>query len=126
MAKLQPISQLFIAADYVLKFTIYDPTETTIVDVSGMSLSWMLKKRLSHPDSRKLLEKTLGSGIVVSGVHNPNPSINTQKVLVTVKASDTVAFAPKTIAHELKRMDVDFETPLSYGPAVLVRGVHRN
>jgi len=125
MAKYQTISELFIAADYTLKFTIYDSTETSIVDVSGMNLSWMLKKRLSHPDSRKLLDKTIGDGLIVSGTYNSNPSLNQQKVVVTLKASDTIAFRQSTIAHELKRMDTDFETVLSYGPAVLVRGVHR-
>ena len=125
MAKLQSISQLFIAADYVIKFTVYDPTETSIVDVTGMSLSWMLKKRLTHPDSAKLLAKTNGDGLTIDGVYNANPVVNTQRVVVTLKASDTINFKPRVIAHELKRMDVNFETVLSYGPATLERGVHR-
>lgn len=125
MAKQATIAELFIAADYTLEFTIYDSTETSIIDVSGMLLSWMLKRNLGQPDASAMLEKTNASGITIVGVHNSDPGLNTQKVLVVITAANTLAIRPRVAAHELKRMDAGFETVLSYGPATLKRGVHR-
>lgn len=91
-----------------------------------MSLSWRLKKTLGQPDASALVTKTTGgSGVVVSGTYDPNPSLNTQKVEVDIDASDTLPLSPRIAVHELKRMDAGFETVLSFGPATLQRGVHR-
>ena len=51
MAKEQAISQLFIASDYVLRFAVLSADETTAVDISTFSLSWMLKKVLGNSDA---------------------------------------------------------------------------
>lgn len=125
MAKAQTISQLFLAADYAIRFAIYDRLEQQMVDVSGMALSFMLKKTLGQPDSLALLTKTLATGLSVTGTFDTNPVINTQRVEVRITATETKIFGPRVAAFELKRMDPGFETPLSYGPATLSRGVHR-
>jgi hypothetical protein len=87
-------------------------------DISGWTLSWLLKRKATDADADALLTKTTGSGIVLT---TPASGLCT----ITVADTETNSFAPGTYHHELKRMDAGFETVLIRGRAVLRGSVHR-
>lgn len=110
--------------DVSLAFTNYtDTTETTIRDITGWSLSWMLKDDLSDPDAQAVLTKTTGSGIVISGTYHQNPNSNTQRATVSLSAADTT-IAQRSYWWELKRTDSGSETRLAYGLLAVGPTVH--
>lgn len=117
-------TRLFLGEDHQFVFTTLNAAETAAIDVSGWTLSWMLKRAISDADLSALLEKTTLAGIAITGVYNSVPSLNTQVATVTILDTDTTAL-PEVLAHyELKRMDAGFETVLAYGTLELVRAVH--
>lgn len=123
MAK-QTNARLFLGEDKQLQFTIYNDAETAIVDISGWTLDFMLKRRKSDLDANAVLTKTSGTGIAISGVFNSNPTINTQVATVTILDTDTTPLTEGLCYFELKRTDPNFETVLSYGTLKLERAVH--
>lgn len=116
--------ELFLGVDHQFEFTILNAGETAAIDVATWTLSWMLKRRWSDADAAKLLQKTSGSGITITGTFNATPGTNTQRVVVTIADEDTDALAQGKRYYELKRTDAGFETILAYGALTLKKGVH--
>lgn len=123
MAK-QTNTRLFLGEDKALEFTIYNDAETAIVNITGWSLSFMIKRYKSDADGAALLTKTTGSGIVISGTYNSIPATNTQIATVTILDTETTGLAEGLAYYELKRMDANFETVLAYGTLQLPKAVH--
>lgn len=121
-----PVSRddkVFLGVDLKLSLTIYaDAAQTTCQDVSGWALSWKLVSKAGTTPA--LLTKTSGSGIAVTGAFNATPSVNTQRVEVTLDDVDTDALTPGTKWHELKRTDAGLESVLAFGPFYLHQPAH--
>lgn len=108
----------FLGEDKSLVFTVYQSDGTTAQNITGWALSWMLKDSEYDADADAVLTKTTDSGIALT---TPLSGICT----VTIADTDTSTLDAKLYRHELKRTDDGSETVLSYGFAVLLRGVHR-
>lgn len=112
-------TQYYTGEDKTLRFTIYEEeAHTTPQDITGWTLSWMVKKRKTYADADATLTKTTSSGITVISAANG---------VVDVVVSDTDIAAIKgglLYFHELKRMDAGFETVLSQGTFTLQKAVH--
>jgi hypothetical protein len=125
MAENSPITadaEWFIGADHQMVFGPVLDGDNVPVDITGWSLSWMLKRRLNDLDALALLTKTPA----ITGSYNVVAASNTQRAVVTIADTDTDAFVARVdYRHELKRMDAGSEQVLAYGTAVLKRGVHR-
>jgi hypothetical protein len=109
----------FTGEDKSLVFTVNQSDGSTAQDITGWSLSWMLKRAVADADADALITKTTGSGIALT---TPASGICT----VTIDDTDTDSLEPGTFRHELKRTGAGVETILSYGTAVLKRAVHRS
>lgn len=108
----------YLDEDKGLVITVYQSDGTTPQSISGWSLSWMLKRRLTDADASAILTKTTASGIALT---TPASGICT----VTIADTDTTSIASGDYYHELKRTDAGYESVLVTGKAVLLRGVHR-
>ena len=117
--------ELFQGEDRLYVFTVLNVAETAAIDISGWTLSWMVKRYNGDADLSALVSKTTSAGIVISGTFNATPAVNTQVATVTVDDTDTISVSEGTYSHELKRMDAGFETVLSYGVFELIQGVVR-
>jgi hypothetical protein len=100
-----------------LVFTIYQTDDTTVQDISGWGLSWMLKRQARDTDASAVLHKTTATGGIV--LTTPMTGVCT----VTVNDDDTDGRAG-TYYHELKRVDPGAEAILSYGRAVIADPLH--
>lgn len=121
MALKQHISadaHLFIGEDKSLVFTIYQSDGRTAQDITGWTLSWMVKADLADVDGSAVLTKTTSSGIALT---TPASGICT----VTIADTDTDSLTAGRYYHELKRTTAGSETVLAYGDCHLIRGVHR-
>lgn len=116
----------FTGTDQPFEITVYQRTATdaeilagtgTAQNISGWSLSWMLKKLKTDEDSAALITKTTLSGIVLTDAVNG-------VCTVTVDDVDTDALVAGLYHHELKRTDAGFEAVLTFGTANLQRSVH--
>lgn len=114
---------LFQGTDRELRFTVLNEAETEAVDVTGWNLSWMLKKRKSDADLSAAITET---SFTVTGVYNPDPDLNTQRLVLTLEDVDTDALTAGVYYHELKRMNAGNEAVLSYGPFTLRHSVHKS
>lgn len=127
MAKQTDLDPLFLGTDFAYRFQILNLVETAAVDITGRSLSWMLKRSLDDPDSAALLTKsTSGGGLAISGTYDADPEDNEQRAIVSIADTDTDALQPKDRHWELKCMDPGAELVYAYGIVPLVRGVHRS
>lgn len=115
--------QLTLGRDQQYVFTVLNDAQTAAIDITGWGLSWMAKRYLSDADGAALLTKTTGAGIVISGVFNASPTLNTQVATVSVLDTDTLAIAEGMVPYEFERTDANFETPLAFGFIELIRGV---
>ena len=113
----------FKNTDYTIKFKAWEKDGKTPRDVTGYTLSWMLKRRLSDLDSAAILTKTTSGGITITGTFDSNPVLNTQLIEVLIADTDTVNVKPGVYAHELKRTP-GIKTVLCFGSAVLLGSVH--
>jgi len=109
----------FIDEDKILSFEILDAAGDTPVDVSAWALSWTVRRHVT--DDAAAVAKASGSGITITGTYNAVRASNTQRVIVAVADSDTVALSSATYKHALKRTDDGSETILSFGDLVLQR-----
>lgn len=89
-------------------------TESDGADLEGITLSFMVKRRLSDLDPSALLTLT-GASIDVTG----------SVVTVSVTAEDLDGRDPGNYFWELKRLDADQNTVLGRGKFRIKRGVHR-
>jgi hypothetical protein len=124
MAK-ETAATLFLGTDYEYPFTILNAAETAAINISGWTLSWMVKRKKTDTDANALLTKTTSSGITISGTWNTDPDVNTQVATVAVADTDTDTLPAGLGHYELKRTDAGSETVLAYGPLELKRSVHR-
>lgn len=108
----------FIGEDKSLVFTVTDAAGDAL-NISGWSLSWMVKRRRADADGSALIVKTTDDDIALT---TPGDGVCT----VLVADTDTDAMLPGTLYyHELKRTDAGFETVLAYGELTLRPSVHR-
>lgn len=115
--------QWYLGEDKILRFAIYTTDAlATAVDVSGMALSWKLATGLGV--TATLSKATGGSGVTVSGIFDASPSVNTQRIEVSIADTDTDALPVRTWRHELKRTDAGLEAILVHGSAYLSGPVH--
>lgn len=124
MAKETAITQ-FIGVDVSYRFTALNLAETAAVDMTGWSLSFMVKKSKGHLDADAKFSRTTSAGITISGTYNSDPAVNTQVATVSVEDSHTDALTPGTYYYELKRTGAGVEAVIAYGTFTLERGVHR-
>ena len=126
MAENAPITSdhdWFIGEDRIFEFGPVLDGSGVPVDIASWTLSWMFKRRLNDPDVNALLTKVPS----ITGSYSATIALNTQRARVSIADTDTDPFVARTdYRHELKRMDANVETVLSYGTAVLKRGVHRS
>jgi hypothetical protein len=120
------LEPLYIGSDFTYHLHVKSEDETESLDITGWSLSFMLKRRLEHLDAAALLTKTTPSGITIAGTFNADPDVNTQRATVVIADTETDPLTPGTIYWEFKRTDAGLETPLAGGPVELKRGVHRS
>ena len=109
-----------------LVYVIYEPDGVTPHNVATFTLSWMLKRNKTDSDLKAKITKTIANGgIVISGIFNPDPAVNTQRVTVKLTREDTASL-PATVTYwkELKRTDPNVETVLSEGRFELHQAVH--
>ena len=108
-------------------FTVYTSSDQdAITDITGWTLSFLVKRRPTDADVDALVTKTTAAGIVISGVFNASPAINTQKATVTMVDTETDAIAAATYYWELKRMDAGSEQRIGYGRIAFNQTVHRS
>jgi hypothetical protein len=127
-ADIADANRYFTGEDKSLAFTVYEPGTSqaaaeagsgTPQNISGWTLSWMVKRFKTDADADALVTKTTGDGIMLT---TPASGLCT----VTVEDSDIDALqAGATYYHELKRTNAGFETVLSQGLFVLSQAVHR-
>lgn len=116
---------LYIGTDFDYAFHILNEAKTQAIDITGWTLSWMLKRKATDEDVDALLVKTTtAGGVVIAGAFNATPGLNLQRATVTVQDTDTDALAAASCRFELKRMDAGVETVLADGPLTLKRSVH--
>jgi hypothetical protein len=117
---------VFTGEDKLLIFKIYQSDSVTPQNITGMGLSWMLKRNKYDSDLAAKVAKTIGNGISITGTFNADPLINTQQVEVTLSDDDTALLSSTIVYyHELKRTDGNVEAVLTYGTFALRQGVHR-
>lgn len=109
----------FTNEDRRFVFTIDIGDGTTPEDLSGWAMSWVVKRRVADGDASAIITKSTGAGGIV--LTSPASGVCT----VTVQDTDTASLAPGLYHHELKRTDDGFESPLSFGTAVLQRSLHK-
>jgi hypothetical protein len=114
-----PASDFFTGEDKDLVFTIYTTNAQTVAqDITGWTVSWMLKANKTDADGSALLTKTTVSGIVLTTAASG---------ILTVSLTDTDIASLKggvLYFHELKRTTDGQETVLSYGAFTLNQAVH--
>lgn len=109
----------FIGEDKLLAATIYQSNGRTAQNITGWTLSWMLKRSLSDTDGSALLTKTTSTTITLT-----SPTVG--QCTIGIADTDTDSLEPGRYYHELKRTNAGEETVLSHGRCVLRRGVHRS
>ena len=91
---------MVVGDDRFIHMTLYEDHDQTLpMDVSGQQLVWFLKT--SDKSATILIEKsTEGSpaGIAIEGSYNPDPDLNTQRVVITLYAEDRIAKRPHPVS----------------------------
>lgn len=116
---------LDIGTDQAYDVTVYtSEAATTVREITGWALSFMIKRKATDADGSALVTKTTGDGISISGTFNADPDTNTQKATVSVADTDTDGLTPGVCHWELKRTDAGSEARIAYGPLTLNRTLH--
>lgn len=123
MAENVPIT-LSLERDQQFVFEILNDAQDTAINVTGWATSFMVKRDKSDADAAALLTNTSG---VISGVFNATPSVNTQRITVTVADTDclSTAIPEGQYRYEFERTDAGYETTLAYGTCEAILGVQR-
>lgn len=105
----------FTGEDKDLVFTVYSSNaQTAAQNITGYTITWMLKAKRGAADADALLTKTATLTTAASGI-------------CTVSLTDddiSTLVGEKRYFHELKRTDSGNETVLSYGTFTLQQAVH--
>lgn len=114
-----PDDHYFSGEDKRLPFVIYQSDGVTPQDITGWSLSWMVKAARTDADADALLTLTTdGAEITLT-----TPATGAGEV--EVDESDIADMAASTrYFHELKRIDSGFKTVLIHGTLRLGQAVH--
>lgn len=113
-------NKFFKGEDKFVDFTIFSIDEVTPLDMSGIPLSWSLKKTDKAADPG-IIDKNIGSGLTIIGIFSLIPASNTQRVRLTFVPADTaVVKAGVVYRHSLKRTDTPNNNILSYGSFVFL------
>lgn len=120
--------QYFTAEDKSLRIVIYqdpiDPLTGThtgpVQNITGWTLSWMVKRRKTHADLSALITKTTGGG----GISITNGPAGELVIGVDDADIDDIV-AGQLYWHELKRMDSGVLTVLVQGTFMLNQALHR-
>lgn len=113
---------LHLGTDFAFRFPVLDEDESEAIDITGWSLSFMIKRSARDEDDDALL--TIDDAITIEGDHDADPDDNEQRAVVEIADTDTDDLESGTAAWELKRTDAGFETVLAYGDMRLFRTVH--
>lgn len=118
--------ELRLDRDQQFVFTVLNEAETAAINVATWAMSFMVKRHKSDADAAALITKT-GAAVVVSGVYDASPAVNTQRATVTVEDSDceSTTIPENLYYYELERTDAGFETPLAEGTCYAILGVQR-
>jgi hypothetical protein len=106
----------FVGEDKILEFTVYQSDGITPQNITGWTLEWVLRKAASAIAAT--LSKTTAAGITIT-----NALAGICQVAIT--DDDTVALAPGTYFHTLRRTDSGSETVLAFGTCVLKHAATR-
>lgn len=118
MATYQAIStNLFTGEDKAFVCQILDASGNP-QDITGWSLSWMVKRRKTDADADAIIVKTTASGIALT-----TPSIGI--CTITGDDDDLAALDGGGLHHhELRRTDTGYNTVLFFGPVIPGLSVH--
>ena len=117
---------LFTGTDRTLAFEIFAPDGVAMEDVVGQAFRWSMRKAVSRVEpfrtrhETELCVRTTGDGITITGVYNSSRALNTQRVTVSIRDTDTESLAGGQYEHALKRTDPDNEDIKSYGTVELL------
>lgn len=120
MAKETDLS-LFLGESRDLEFDITNVAETQAIDISGWTLSFMVKARLSDPDASALITKSPAS---IAGAFDSDPAVNSQRASINLERSDSTSLTAGLRYWELKRTNTGVQTVVARGRLILRRGVH--
>jgi hypothetical protein len=99
---------LFIGEDKRLRIACVDNTGLP-TDMTGWVLDFDVRTSDTAPSSVLTLTPTL------VGTFDTNPSLNTQRAIVTLTAANMNLFRPKLYRYSVKRIDPGEETVLLWG-----------
>jgi hypothetical protein len=108
----------FLGEDKVLTDTIYQSDGTTVQNVTGWAISFMVKKHATDADASAKITKTTGAGIVLT---TPLSGL----ITITLTDTDTASLPADSYPYEVKRTDDGSETVLTFGRLTLRQAVHR-
>lgn len=109
----------FLGEDKSLPVTVYQSDGSTAQNITGWSISFMLKKKQTDSDAAAKITKTTASGITLT---TPASGLLT----ISIADTDTDSLAADTYWYEVKRTDAGFESILTYGTCQLLQSVHRS
>jgi hypothetical protein len=109
----------FLGEDKVLPDTIYQSDGITLQNVTGWTISFMVKKHATDLDAdAKVTKTTANGGIVLTA---PLSGL----ITITLASADTASLPAGLYAYEVKRTDVFPKTVLTTGTLTLRQGVIR-
>lgn len=120
---------LFAGEDKTLSYEVFSDEDSLDVmeDVSAWTMQWELRPIVigKHPyrtQGETVFLKTTaeGGGITITGIYNPARALNTQRVIVAIADTDTLAVAGGRYVCALKRMNDGVEAVLSHGTVELL------
>ena len=98
---------IHVGEDKTLRFTIYQSDGTTVQNITGMAVEFVIREHDESPVA--LLTKTTGGGTIV--LTTPTSGI----LDVTLLDTDTETWKPKVYRYALRRTDAGSETVWAYG-----------
>lgn len=110
--------EFFTGEDKTVRFTVAQADDVTPQDITGWTLSWMVKRKPTDVDASAVITKTTASGIQLT---TPEQGICT----VSVTDDDTTTLKAGLYYHELKRTNPGVETVLSQGTVTLRQSFHK-
>lgn len=106
--------RFFMSEDKKLRFKVAGEDGVTPIDVAGMDFVWAMAE--DPADAVPKVQKTSQAAeIVVGGVFNEDPDLNTQYVEVSIVAEDTAPLYKGKFWYSLRRSDVGSRTVLAFG-----------
>ena len=109
---------LFLGEDKSISMEVLD-RDAVPVDITGWTILMVLRLSDANADASPILTS---SSATISGTYDADPEVNTQRAVITLTDTQTVALTRTTgYRHSWKRTDDGFETILAYGDFTLTR-----